>query len=79
MRPTSVQIKVLQLLRDGCTAKDIANVLSISLNTVKNHVADVHSRLGVLNSTHAVVIAIRLGYISLDGDTIIEVNHDETE
>ena len=41
------EFTVIQLICDGLTNKEIANELSISVNTVNNHVANIFSKMGV--------------------------------
>ncbi len=52
---------VLQLLAQGLSNKDIADRLSITEGTVKNHVSSVLAKLHADNRTHAAEIARRRG------------------
>lgn len=61
---TSRQIDVLTLIKEGCAGKEIASMLGINHGTVKTHISDILCRLNARNSTHAVIIAIRCGYIT---------------
>lgn len=61
------QKEILEFLREGYIAKEIAGKLGISTQTVKNHLVVAREKLGAKNTTHAVVIAIRKGYITLGG------------
>lgn len=63
---TQRQIKVLQLLLDGLSNKDIAERLFISEETVKSHVAAILRHFDVQNRTQAVVAATRSGYMGLN-------------
>ncbi|WP_349815885.1 response regulator transcription factor [Curvibacter sp. CHRR-16] len=63
---TQRQIKVLQLLLDGLSNKDIAERLFISEETVKSHVAAILRHFDVQNRTQAVVAAARSGYMGLN-------------
>lgn len=56
--------QVLDLAREGLSHKEIAERLGISPVTVKVHLRFAIARLGARNTTNAVVIAIRRGYIS---------------
>ncbi|HKF38554.1 MAG TPA: LuxR C-terminal-related transcriptional regulator [Ktedonobacteraceae bacterium] len=55
--PTPREREVLELLMDGASNEEIAHHLVISLNTVKKHVFNICSKLGVQNRTQAVVRA----------------------
>lgn len=65
---TPRQAEVLWLLMDGKTGAEVANLLKLSVLTVKRLVVYARRRLGARNTTHAVVIALRKGYISLNGE-----------
>jgi len=58
---TEKEIEVLQLLKEGCTNKDIAERLFISVGTVKWHMNHILSKLDAKNRTQAVQEAIKLG------------------
>jgi len=64
---TPRQMEVLRLVMDGNMHCEVASLLGIKARTVKKHVVDARCRLGARNTTHAVVIALREGYVSLDG------------
>ena len=53
------ELEVLQLLVDGRTDREIAEVLFISPRTVMSHVANIRNKLGVDSRTAAAGIAIR--------------------
>lgn len=57
--------EVLSLLREGATQKAIAGILSVSLATIKFDMRIITAKLGARNATHAVVVAIRKGLLSL--------------
>jgi DNA-binding NarL/FixJ family response regulator len=59
------EIEVLRCLMRGLKNKEIARVLKISDQTVKNHITRIHTKLGVSDRTAAVVTALRRGIISL--------------
>lgn len=63
---TARQIEVLKLVAAGETNKRIASRLRISDQTVKNHLWSICNALEAADRTHAVVKAIRLGYIALE-------------
>jgi two-component system NarL family response regulator len=60
---------VLQHIAEGKTNKEIANQLSISEKTVKNHVRNIFHKLDVFDRTQAAITAIRRGIIRLDMST----------
>lgn len=60
---TEREREVLQYKAMGYLDKEIADILNISLYTEKDHVVNVLDKLEAVNSTHAVAIALRNGYI----------------
>jgi DNA-binding NarL/FixJ family response regulator len=63
---TARELEILRLLAKGLTNKQIGKVLSISENTVKNHVNSVIEKLEVSDRTEAATTAIQRGIISAD-------------
>jgi DNA-binding NarL/FixJ family response regulator len=63
---TPREIDVLRLIAAGNANKEIANRLSIAEDTVKSHVAKILAKLHANDRTHAVTIAIKRGFVSLD-------------
>jgi DNA-binding NarL/FixJ family response regulator len=59
---TPRQEEVLYLLLDGCTNKEISRMLSLSDETVKNHISSILRGFGVQTRTQAVLAANRHGY-----------------
>jgi LuxR family maltose regulon positive regulatory protein len=57
------ELMVLRLLARGCTNKEIAEELFISVRTVKWHTVNIYKKLGVKNRTEAVVKANISGII----------------
>ncbi len=55
------ELEVLQLLAQGLTNQQIAVKLLVSVSTVKKHVRQILSKLGVPDRTQAAVLALRLG------------------
>jgi len=51
--------EILTLLTSGHSTRDIANLLSISLNTVRNHIQHILQKLQVHTRLEAVAIAIK--------------------
>ena len=60
---TAKEEEVLRLMATGLCNSDIAQVLVVSLETVKTHVGNVLAKLGAQNRTHAVVIAYESGLV----------------
>lgn len=48
------QREALGLVREGLTDRQIAERMSVSLNTVKQHLTNVYARLGASGRQHAV-------------------------
>jgi DNA-binding NarL/FixJ family response regulator len=59
------ELDVLRLVATGNGNREIAAKLSITEETVKNHVTHILSKLGANDRTHAVTIAIKRGFIQL--------------
>jgi two-component system nitrate/nitrite response regulator NarL len=57
--------EVLDLLVDGASNKAIARALTISISTVKYHVAAVFAKLGARTRSEAVALALREGLVRL--------------
>ncbi len=57
--------EVLQLLTDGKSNRQIAEVLNISEKTVKNHVSSLFKKMNVHDRTQAVVMAIKNNWVEL--------------
>ncbi len=60
------ETEVLQLLAKGLSNKEIAAQLGLVVGTVKIHVANIFSKLGVSDRTQALVTAVKRGIIDLD-------------
>ena len=67
-RLTKKQGDILELLARGCKNSEIAEALSISPRTVRNHVSGLLRRLHAKNRTQAVTIAVRKGIISFESE-----------
>lgn len=57
------ELEVLRLIADGYSNKEIAQVLSISVSTVKTHVEEVLHKLSASDRTQAAVKALRQGLL----------------
>ena len=64
VRLTERQGEALRLMADGRSNAEIAADLVLGLETVKTHVGNVLTKLGVRDRTQAVVAAYRSGFIS---------------
>ena len=60
---TSREHEVLHLIVDGLTNRDIAQKLSISLETVKTHVRHITQKMQVKDRTQAAILAMRQGWL----------------
>ncbi len=58
--------EVFQLIAEGYSTKQLAEMLFISVSTVKSHRAKIMTKLGVESPTHLVRIAINLGLVDSD-------------
>jgi DNA-binding NarL/FixJ family response regulator len=63
---TKTEIRVLNLLGNGLSNKELALELGCSVKTIKNHLNSSFHKLDVTSRTEAVVKAIKLGIISSD-------------
>ncbi|MBW3662520.1 MAG: response regulator transcription factor [Actinobacteria bacterium] len=61
------ELEVLQLLAEGLSNQDIADRLVLSISTVRNHVQNVITKLGVHSKLEAVTTAMRQGIIDAPG------------
>lgn len=59
------ELEVLQLLAQGLTNREIAQTLTLSASTVKNHVEHILTKLGVSDRTQAAVHAFELGLLQV--------------
>lgn len=60
---TSREVEVLQLIARGATNREIAEQLVISEGTVKNHISNILSRLGLRDRTQAAIYAREHGLL----------------
>jgi DNA-binding NarL/FixJ family response regulator len=60
---TSREIEVLRLIATGATNREVADALVISEGTVKNHLSNIFSRLGLRDRTQAVMYARERGLL----------------
>lgn len=63
---TQRERQILNYIADGNTNKQIAHILKISEQTIKNHVSAILRKLNANDRAHAVVLAIKRGWIVID-------------
>ena len=60
---TERETEILRLMSGGFSNKEIANSLGVAEGTVKNHVSNILSKLGVRDRTRAVLKALEIGIV----------------
>ena len=65
VRMTKREKEVIRFVSDGMSNKEIAGLLGISHQTVKNHVTSILRKFGVEDRTQAVVYALKRGWVNL--------------
>jgi len=60
---TERETEILRLMAGGYSNKEIANSLNVAEGTVKNHVSNILSKLGVRDRTRAVLKAFEIGIV----------------
>ena len=60
------ELEILRLTACGMSNKDIASALSINIRTVKAHLGEIFSKMGVASRTEAVITGLRTEILSLD-------------
>lgn len=66
------ELDVLRAITEGATNKEVAQILTISQNTVKVHLRNVYTKLGVSTRTEAVTAGIQQGLVTLPGTELVE-------
>lgn len=61
---TKRETEILTYVAEGNSNKEIAHILSISEQTIKNHVSAILRKLNANDRAHAVALALRSGWIS---------------
>jgi two-component system, NarL family, nitrate/nitrite response regulator NarL len=61
---TPREISVLELVSEGCSAREIGERLHLAVPTIKTHLANVYAKLGVNDRGAAVAEGIRRGLLS---------------
>lgn len=62
---TGREKEVLRLLSEGISRNEIAALLGITLNGVKKHISNIYTKLGAMNRTEAIRIAIANGLLKM--------------
>ncbi len=65
---TAREIEVLQLLSRAVPAPEIADHLTLSTHTARNHIRSILTKLGARSQLEAVVIAVRAGLVEIESD-----------
>ena len=65
---TSKEVQILTLVAEGNANKQIANILGISEQTIKNRVRVILRKLNANDRAHAVVLALRNGWFPIQPD-----------
>lgn len=60
------ELEILDVVAEGATNAQTAQLLGISVNTVKVHLSNVYAKLGVESRTEATTMAIRCGWIVME-------------
>ena len=72
---TARETEVLALVARGLKNAEIAERLTLSKYTVQNHVAAIYDKLGVRDRAEAILYAVQLGLVEVDGSLFR--NHEE--
>lgn len=64
---TNREIQILKYVAEGNSNKQIAHILQISEQTIKNHVSAILRKLNANDRAHAVALAFRSGWIPAEG------------
>jgi DNA-binding NarL/FixJ family response regulator len=65
---TPREVQILDNIAQGMTNKQVAYALTISEQTVKNHMSSILRKLSVNDRTQAVVYAMRQGWIEMPAE-----------
>lgn len=62
---TSREVEVLRALANGASTTEVAREFFVSPKTVKNHLAHIYAKLGVVSRTQAVAKAVKNGIVKI--------------
>jgi DNA-binding NarL/FixJ family response regulator len=62
-RLTTREIEVLRMISGGHSNREIADAFNVAEGTIKNHVSNILSKMGVRDRTRAVLKALEKGYV----------------
>ncbi|MEM6883795.1 MAG: response regulator transcription factor [Verrucomicrobiota bacterium] len=63
---TARELEILEFLSAGKSNKEIADHFDLSPSTVKHHITHIREKLGAVDRTQAVVIALKRGILHMD-------------
>jgi two-component system response regulator DegU len=66
---TKRETQILTYIAEGNSNKEIAHILEISEQTIKNHVSAILRKLNANDRAHAVALALHSGWISPEAKT----------
>ena len=73
------ELEVLALVVEGYKNKEIAQILKVQHQSVKNHLQHLFKKLNVKNSTQAYIIALNLNLIRMRGAVVGREDVSATE
>ena len=69
--PTEAQLRVMTLVADGFTDREVARTLGLSQHTVRQHIFAVRRVLNARSRTQAVAMLIRQGWLPCGHDVLV--------
>lgn len=73
------EIEILKLVATGLSNKEIAYQLSISPNTVKVHLKNIFSKIGVVSRTEAAMFAVRQGWVEAGHQAVVQAVEEKEQ